>query len=97
MAKGYWVTAYRSISDSDRLAAYGKLAGPAITAGGGRFLVRGGQVTAHDAGLAERTVVVEFDSYAQAIATHDSPAYAEALEVLGDAVVRDLRIVEGVE
>lgn len=97
MAKGYWVSAYRSISDPDRLAAYGKLAGPAITASGGRFLVRGGQVTAYEAGVAERTVVVEFDSYEQALAAHESPAYAEALAVLGDAVERDLRIVEGVE
>jgi uncharacterized protein (DUF1330 family) len=97
MAKGYWVTAYKSISDPDRLAAYGKLAGPAIIAGGGRFLIRGGQVTPHDAGLDQRTVVVEFDSYQQAIATYDSPGYAQAREVLGDAVERDLRIVEGVE
>jgi len=30
-------------------------------------------------------------------AAHDSPAYQHALEVLGDAAVRDLRIVEGLE
>ena len=34
MAKGYWVTIYRSISDPDKLAAYAKLAGPALTAAG---------------------------------------------------------------
>ncbi|NBQ31812.1 MAG: DUF1330 domain-containing protein, partial [Proteobacteria bacterium] len=27
MAKGYWVSAYRSISDPEKLAAYAKLAG----------------------------------------------------------------------
>ncbi|MUH43924.1 MAG: DUF1330 domain-containing protein, partial [Actinobacteria bacterium] len=37
MAKGYWVSAYRSISDPEKLAAYAKLAGPAITGGGGHF------------------------------------------------------------
>jgi uncharacterized protein (DUF1330 family) len=42
-------------------------------------------------------VLIEFDSAAQAIAAHDSPAYQEALRVLGKAVERDLRIVEGVE
>jgi len=41
-------------------------------------------------------VLVEFDSVAQAIACHDSPAYQEALRALGDGVDRDLRIVEGV-
>src|SRR5689334_17608499 len=30
MAKAYWVAAYRSISNPDALAAYAKLAGPAI-------------------------------------------------------------------
>jgi hypothetical protein len=34
---------------------------------------------------------------ADAVAAHDSPAYAEALRVLGEAVDRDLRIVEGTE
>jgi uncharacterized protein (DUF1330 family) len=97
MAKGYWVVAYRSISDPDRLAAYGKLSGPAITEAGGRFVARGGQVTAHEAGLNERTVLVEFSSYEQAVAAHGAPAYQEALAVLGDAVERDFRITEGVE
>ncbi|GIH19699.1 DUF1330 domain-containing protein [Rugosimonospora africana] len=96
MAKGYWVTAYRSVSDPDKLAAYGALAGPAITAGGGRFLVRAPHATPHDAGLDQRTVVVEFDSLEAAKATHDSEAYQAALAVLGDAVERDFRIVEGV-
>ena len=41
MAKAYWVTQYRSVSDPEALAAYAKLAGPAIEAGGGRFVLRG--------------------------------------------------------
>ena len=44
-----------------------------------------------------RTVLIEFDSVAQAIAAHDGPAYQEALRVLGKAVDRELRIIEGVE
>lgn len=32
MAKGYWITFYRSISDPDALAAHAKLAGPATVA-----------------------------------------------------------------
>jgi uncharacterized protein (DUF1330 family) len=41
MAKAYWVATYRSISNPEALAAYAKLAGPAIEAAGGRFLARG--------------------------------------------------------
>ncbi len=40
MAKAYWIAVYRSISDQEALAAYAKLAGPALQAAGGRFLAR---------------------------------------------------------
>lgn len=97
MAKAYWIAFYRSIKNPDALAAYAKLAGPAIQAGGGRFLVRGVPAKTYEAGLNQRVVVLEFDSLAQATAAHDSPAYQEALKVLGkDAVERDMRITEGV-
>ena len=96
MAKAYWVSAYHSVSNPDALAAYAELAGPAITAAGGRILARGGRVKAYEAGKEERTVIVEFDNFEAAVAAHDSDGYQEALAALGtDSVVRDLRIVEG--
>ena len=95
MAKAYWVATYRSISDPDKLAAYAKLAGPAIEAGGGKFLARGTAAKAYEAGLLQRTVIIEFDSVATAVAVHDSPAYQAALAALGKGADRDLRIVEG--
>ncbi|MBU6287504.1 MAG: DUF1330 domain-containing protein [Chloroflexi bacterium] len=96
MAKGYWVSAYRSVSDPDKLAAYAKLAGPAITGGGGKFLARGEPVAVYEHGLKQRTVIIEFESVEQAIATHDSAAYQEAVAALGDGAVREIRIIEGV-
>ncbi|HEX2651339.1 MAG TPA: DUF1330 domain-containing protein [Burkholderiales bacterium] len=96
MAKGYWVSCYRSIKNPDGLAAYAKLAAPAIQAGGGRFVVRGPAAKAYEQGILQRTVVVEFDSLATANKVHDGPAYQEALRALGDSVERDFRIVEGV-
>jgi len=96
MAKAYWIATYRSITNPDALAAYAKLAAPAIQAGGGRFLVRGLPSKTYEAGLNQRAVVIEFPSVAQATAAHDSPAYQEALKVLGNAAERDIRIVEGV-
>jgi len=97
MPKAYWISAYRSIRDPEALAAYAKLAGPALQAMGGRFLARGLPVQVYEGGLRERIVILEFASVAQAVAAHDSPGYQEALRVLGKAVERDLRIVEGVE
>jgi uncharacterized protein (DUF1330 family) len=96
MAKAYWIAFYQEIIDSNKLAAYAKLAGPAIEKGGGRFLARGIPAQVYDEGQPERTVVIEFDSVAQAVAVHDSPGYQAALAALNGGVVRDLRIVAGV-
>ena len=95
MAKAYWICFYRSIKSNDALNAYAKLAGPAIVAAGGRFLARGGVAKLYEAGLNERTVLLEFDSVQQAINAHDSPGYQAALKALGDGAERDIRIVEG--
>jgi uncharacterized protein (DUF1330 family) len=97
MAKAYWVATYRSISDPEALAGYAKLAGPAITAAGGRFLARGTAAKAYEAGLTQRVVIIEFESVENAAAAHDSEGYQVALRVLGKGADRDLRIVEGVE
>jgi uncharacterized protein (DUF1330 family) len=95
MAKAYWVATYRSISNPDALAAYAKLAGPAIAAGGGRMLARGMPAQVYEAGLQQRTVLIEFDSVEAARAAHDSPAYQEAVAALAGGADRDIRIVEG--
>lgn len=96
MPKAYWISAYRAVNDPSKLAAYAQLAGPAITAGGGRFLARGEAVKTYEAGLKQRTVIIEFDSVEEAVSAHDSPGYKAALDALGDGAERDLRIVEGV-
>ena len=97
MPKAYWIAAYRSVRDPEALAAYAKLGGPALLKAGGRVLARGNPAQVYDGGLNQRTVLIEFDSVAQAVAAHDSPGYQEALRILGNAVDRDLRIVEAVE
>ena len=96
MAKVYWVATYRAIHNQDAFAAYAKLAGPALTAAGGRFLARGNPAQIYDNAVNGRVVLIEFDTVEQARKAHDSPAYAEALKALGNAVDRDIRVVEGV-
>lgn len=96
MAKGYWVVTYRAIKDADAFARYVKVAPAAVQAHGGRFLVRGTAAKAYEAGILQRVTIIEFDSLAQALAAHETPAYQTALrELAGGAVERDLRIVEG--
>jgi uncharacterized protein (DUF1330 family) len=98
MKKGYWVVAYRSISDEGALKEYGKLAGVAVNEHGGKALVRVPEPSeAHEGGLNQRTVVIEFENLEAALATYHSENYKKALQALGSAVERDFRIVEGVE
>jgi uncharacterized protein (DUF1330 family) len=95
MAKGYWIAFYRSVSNPAALTEYAKLATPAIQAGGGRFIARGTPYRRYEAGLDQRTVVIEFDSVQSAVATYESPGYQAALKVLAGGAERDLRILEG--
>ena len=98
MAKAYWITTYRSIKNADALAAYAKLGAPAIQAAGGKFLARGMPAQTYEAGIKERTVVIEFPTLAQALAAHETPGYKAALAALGKGnVERDMRVIEGVE
>jgi uncharacterized protein (DUF1330 family) len=71
MAKAYMVVTYRSISNPDALAAVRGDRGP--RSGGGRK-VPGANHQDHEAGMKERTVVVEFPSVAAAMAAYEGPA-----------------------
>jgi uncharacterized protein (DUF1330 family) len=94
MAKAYWVVTYRSAGKPDKLAAYAKLAGPAIQAAGGKMIVRNDPAQTWELGIKARVVLIEFESVEKAIAAHDSAAYQEALKALGDGAERDMRVVE---
>ena len=96
MAKAYLVLCYHSVSDEDALQEYAKLALPAIQGAGGRYLARGMPAKTYEAGINQRTVIIEFDSVTRVIAAHDSPAYQAALKALGNSAKRDVRIIEGI-
>lgn len=91
----YWISNYREVLDADKLAAYAALAGPALIEAGGTFLARGLPEKVYEAGLEQRSVLIEFESVDAAVAAHESPAYQAALAALDGGAVRDLRIVPG--
>lgn len=96
MAKAYLVLCYHSVSNEEALQEYARLALPAMQGAGGRYLARGMPTKTYEAGQNQRTVIIEFDGVAQAVAAHDSPAYQAALKALGNAAKRDVRLIEGV-
>ena len=95
--KAYWISAYRSIKNPDAVAAYAKLAGPALKARGAKYLAVGVANEAYEAGLKQRMVIIEWPSLQAAIDAHDSPEYQAALKVFNNAAERDFRILEAME
>jgi uncharacterized protein (DUF1330 family) len=91
----YWITTYQAVHDPAKVAAYAELAGPALRAAGGTFLVRGLPEATFEKGETTRTIVIEFDSVEAAVAAHESEAYQEALRALDGGADRDMRVVPG--
>ena len=97
MPGAYWINTVREVRDPDKLAAYVRLAGPAIAAAGGRFVARGSAAAAFEEGTTERTALIRFDSVDDAVAAYESKAYQQALVALADGAVRDIRIIEAID
>ena len=96
MSKIIQVVIYKSISDEEKLAKYAALAGPAMTAAGGRILARGMPVAVKEAGEATRTVVIEWESLEAAEKGYGSDGYQAALTALDGGAIREFRYIEGV-
>ena len=96
MPKGYLLSAHRSPADPEKREAYLKLAGPAIEKAGGKVLASTKNVKAFENGRVEQTVLVEFESFAKAVAAYESDDYQKALKALDGGADRDFRLFEGV-
>ena len=97
MPKGYMISAHRSPADPVKGDACRAIAIPAMKAKGGTFLAAGGKVVAKENGVEERTILIEFESFDEAVAAYESDAYQEALKVLEGGADRDIRLFEGLE
>lgn len=97
MRRGYWIITFRSVTDPAKLANYVELAAPVLQGAGARFVVRGMPAKVYEAGVQERTVVIEFESVAKAIEVYESAAYQESVQALAGGAERDLRIIEAFE
>ena len=94
MAKGYWI-AHVSVSDEVRYKDYKKATALAFSKYGARFLVRGGRFESVEGQARDRHVVIEFDSYEQALACYNSPEYADAIKIRKRYSDGEVIIIEG--
>ena len=95
MPKGYFLSAHRSPANPEKRQAYLELAGPAMVRAGGQMLASTNIVDAYENGIAEQTVLVEFESLEKARAAYSSDDYQAALKALDGGADRDIRIFEG--
>ena len=94
--KAYWI-AHVDIADPDHYSQYTQRAPKAFAEFGGRFLARGGRSEAMEGRKApQRSVVIEFDSFEQAVACYHSAAYQEAKSYREEWAKAEIIIVEGV-
>ena len=96
MAKGYWVARAKIIDPVDYKKYTDQVPG-IIAKFGGKVLARGGKFKVLEGtDKFHRFIVIEFPSFEQAIACHDSPEYtAAAAHRRSGAGQNDLIVVEG--
>lgn len=93
--KAYWI-AHVDVADAEQYTQYTQRAPVAFAKFGGRFLARGGRSAAMEGGPAtQRNVVIEFDSYDQAVACYESEEYQEAKAHRKGVAQAQIIIVEG--
>ena len=97
MPKGYFLSAHRSPANPDKRNAYLALAAPAIEKYEGKMLASTNIVDAHENGVAEQTVLLEFESLERAKSFYYGAEYQSALKALDGGADRDIRIFEGKE
>ena len=94
--KAYWVVRWH-ILNPDEYSKYIQLAGPIVKKFHGTFLSRGGKQEEKEGSGYERTVLIEFNSFEEAIFCYNSDEYQEALEYVKTSAERLVVIVEGLD
>ncbi len=95
--KAYWI-AHVDVTDPQQYQEYTSRAPAAFAAFGGRLLARGGRSEAMEGrATPQRSVVIEFESYEQALACYRSAQYQEACAHRQGVAKAEVIIVEGYE
>ena len=95
MPKGYFLSAHRSPANPEKRQAYLELAGPAMIKAGGKMLASTSSVDAHENGVVEQTVLVEFESFDKAKDAYRSDDYQAAIKARDGGADRDISLFEG--
>jgi uncharacterized protein (DUF1330 family) len=92
--KGYWI-AHLDVRDAEGYKPYTVANQIAFGMFGARYLVRAGRCEVTEGRQRSRTVVLEFPSYAAALACYRSPEYQKAKMLRDGKADADLVVIEG--
>jgi len=94
MSKGY-IIAHIAVTDPEVYKGYIDQNTEVLEGLGGRFIVRGGTSQTVEGSLEGRHVVLEFPSYADALAAYHDPAYQEIADIRRASSEGTIVVVEG--
>jgi len=93
-AKGYWIV-LATVNEPSRFGNYTSMAGHLIVSHGGRVLARGDVAQVVEGSVPGRPYVIEFPSYAAALACFNSAGYQEAVSLRSGVAEFQIVVVEG--
>ena len=99
MSKWYILSAHLSEADPVKKEAYNLLAKDALEKAGGKIIAMAKineKLTVYENGIKQSTVIIEFNSYDEAINAYHSTDYQKVLTALDNGADRDIRIFEGI-
>lgn len=96
MPKGY-IIGHVTVNDAEAYKEYVEKDTPILKALGAKFIIRGGQSQTMEGETQSRHVVLEFPSYAEALAAYNDPEYQAVAEIRRGAADSTIIVVEGHE
>jgi uncharacterized protein (DUF1330 family) len=96
MPKGY-IIGHITVHNPDAYQEYVEKDTPILHALGGSFIVRAGQSQVMEGETLSRHVVIEFPSYAAALAAYNDPDYQKVADIRRRHADSVIMVVEGVE
>lgn len=94
MPKGY-IIAHVKVTNPEGYPEYVRRDTPILQKLGAKFVIRGGQHQVVEGESGDRHVVIEFPSYAQALAAYNDPEYQEVAEIRRANAESVIILVEG--
>ena len=92
---GYWIVPAAEVTDAGAQRNYGQAWTPLAERYGAKVIAGPGRVSTKEGASIARAFIVRFESYEQALACYEDPAYQAAAEFGRKASRRDVVILEG--